>query len=477
MHLIRTSLFAAVALSGCVQDKTDTTHTDAVTVTSSNGITVTGTRWITPRTLEADISTPLIDPSTINGPHRVRITFPEDYNSTTDSYPVVYLLHGGAGGNSAQWTEGGGAAEDISADHPVIVVMPDGGKVGWFTNWLNNSPTQEWASFYETQLVPWVDANLRTVAATNGRAIAGLSMGGYGAVRIAQDRPDLFGAVGSFSGAVDLNDLGTRFVVTEQAIQNLLPPFGAFGPPFPPYDTVWKAENPVARAATLAGKTIVMYAGSGTSDVDVLERTMGNSANTFHKALDAAGVPHVFWMYGRPGPLSPFGCDGGHNFSCWNYAFNDALPRLLAGLQLPAVAPGSDIAANGEFDRGLASWTCDGPCGVDEGAGLAQSGPNNAWVRSDSGWNDLHQIIDVEPNRSYTVTGWVHTSATIDGYFGVRTEDGTVIGEQHFAPLSDYTKLSVTVNSGPNRELVVYGGFWADGDTYLQLDNVTITAN
>jgi S-formylglutathione hydrolase FrmB len=475
MHSITTSLLAAALLPGCAtQDTTDTTTAEQVTVTSGNGITVTGTRWITPRTLEADISTALVDPSTINGPHRVRITFPADYHSTTDTYPVVYLLHGGAGGNSAQWTEAGGAAEDISADHPVIVVMPDGGKVGWFTNWVIDTPRQDWADFYLTQLVPWVDANVRSVPSKEGRAIAGLSMGGYGAVRLAQDRPDLFGAVGSFSGAVDLDDWGTRIVIMEQSIQNLLSPFGAFGQPL---NAAWTTENPVRRAATLAGMTVLLYAGSGTSDVDVLERTMGNSANTFHKALDAAGVPNMFWMYGRPGPLSPFGCDGGHNFSCWNFAFNDGLPRLLANLQLPAVAPGTDIAANGEFDRGLASWTCYGPCGVDENAGLSHGGPNNAWVRSDNGWNDLHQIIDVEPNRSYTVRGWVHTSDTINGYFGVRTDAGTVIGEQHFAALGNYTQLSVTVNSGPNHELVVYGGFWADGDTYLQLDGVTITAN
>ena len=62
-------------------------------------------------------------------------------------------------------------------------------------------------------------ANFRTVASKQGRAIAGLSMGGYGAVWLAQDRPDLFASVASFSGAVDLGDLGTRAVVTEQSLQ------------------------------------------------------------------------------------------------------------------------------------------------------------------------------------------------------------------------------------------------------------------
>src|SRR4051794_39551446 len=154
---------------------------DAPTFVSSSGITVTATRWISTRTLEADVSTPLIAANSINGPHRIRVTLPTGYAANpTARYPVLYLLHGGAGGNSAQWTTGGGAAELITENKPIITVMADGGKVGWFTNWVNQSKgVQRWADFYETQLVPWVDANLRTVAAKDGRAIAGLSMGGY----------------------------------------------------------------------------------------------------------------------------------------------------------------------------------------------------------------------------------------------------------------------------------------------------------
>src|SRR5678815_4107513 len=125
------------------------------------------------------------------------------------------------------------------------------------------------------RVIPWVDVNFRTVAAKQGRAIAGLSMGGYGAVRLAQDRPDLFASVASFSGAVDLGDLGTRTVVTEQAIQSGLPANGPFGSPFWPNDDVWNAEDPMKRPAALRGLQILLYAGAGTSDVDVLERTMG----------------------------------------------------------------------------------------------------------------------------------------------------------------------------------------------------------
>src|SRR5262249_42726321 len=84
----------------------------ALDLSSGSGITVTATRWVSARTLEADITTALINPFAVNGPHRVRITLPNDYvQNASARYPVLYLLHGGAGGNSAQWTSGGGTAE------------------------------------------------------------------------------------------------------------------------------------------------------------------------------------------------------------------------------------------------------------------------------------------------------------------------------------------------------------------------------
>jgi S-formylglutathione hydrolase FrmB len=310
---------------------------DAPNLVSGDGISVSATRWITPRTLEADITTAKVAAIAVNGPHRVRITLPNDYfQRPSTRFPVLYLLHGGAGGNSAQWTTGGGDEEHITDGRGLITVMPDGGKVGWYTNWVDQSSgAQAWADFHLNQLTPWIDANLRTIATKSGRAIAGLSMGGFGAVRYAQDRPDMFAYVASFSGAVDLGDSGTRSVITQQAGQNGFNPYGPFGNPFPPFDGTWNALNPVNRAARLRGVGVALYAGAGNTDADAIERTMGASAQRLHQALDAAGVPHFWWMYGRPGPSAPYGCDGGHNFGCWNFAFNDALPRILAALQAP----------------------------------------------------------------------------------------------------------------------------------------------
>src|ERR1700738_418369 len=73
---------------------------DAPNMVSGNGITVSGWRWISPRTLEVDISTAKVAAVAVTGPHRVRVTLPNDYfNTGSTRYSVLYLLHGGAGAN------------------------------------------------------------------------------------------------------------------------------------------------------------------------------------------------------------------------------------------------------------------------------------------------------------------------------------------------------------------------------------------
>lgn len=469
-------------LAACATPADDGAVAGSQNLGSGNGITVTDSRWVTARTIELDISTPLIDPIAVNGPHHLRVTVPNDYNANPSvRYPAVYLLHGGAGGNAAQWTEGGGAAEAITDGKPVITVMADGGKVGWFTNWVDESNgAQKWQDFYFDQVIPWVDANFRTVAAKDGRAIAGLSMGGYGAVRFAQDRPDLFASVASFSGAVDLGDGATRLVISQQCVSNGLSANGPFGSPFAGQDQVWSEKDPMKRVDRLAGQgvQILLYAGAGFGDIDLVERTMAQSTNRFSQTLDFNNIPHSNWMYGRPGPDAPFACDGGHNFSCWNFAFADALPRMLSVLRTPnptPSAPGANIVGNPGFENGRLAWEFS-KGGIDTGGALSHSGDGNGWVREQGGWNDIHQPLSVTPNRNYTVSAWIRTSENnTDGYFGIRTTGGRVVGEKKFARFGDYTQVSVTVNSGANSKLVVFGGFWAvNGDTWIQVDDVSV---
>jgi putative tributyrin esterase len=112
-------------------------------------------------------------------------------------YPVLYLLHG-KGGDHTDWSKRAPLREAVGAT-ALIVVMPDGDD-GWYVDWADG------VHGYEAQivrdLVPHVDATYRTLATAEGRAVAGLSMGGYGALKLALRHPDLFASAASYSGAV-----------------------------------------------------------------------------------------------------------------------------------------------------------------------------------------------------------------------------------------------------------------------------------
>src|SRR5690606_37969899 len=220
------------------------------------------------------------------------------FNNGSLRYPVLYLLHGGGGGRSSDWTLGAGDVEAITDDAKLITVMPDGGKVGWYTNWVNTPEgAQAWQDFHLNELIPWVDANLRTAAHRMSRGIAGLSMGGYGAIHYAQERPDLFSYAASFSGALDIEDFRVRAVVMQQSSANGFGTNGAFGTPGGS-DSTWFEQNPVNRVQDLEDVHVALYTGPGTSILDQIEFTMAANAKTMHDRMDAAGIDHFYWNYG-----------------------------------------------------------------------------------------------------------------------------------------------------------------------------------
>jgi len=128
---------------------------------------------------------------------KYRVLLPQDYTTSDRRYPVLYLLHG-LGGDYRDWTTRANVAE-YSRSLPLIIVMPDG-ENGWYTNSTDGA--------FETYLAEDLPADVvkkfRTINSRYGRAIAGLSMGGYGALKIALKRPAAFAVAGSFSGALNV---------------------------------------------------------------------------------------------------------------------------------------------------------------------------------------------------------------------------------------------------------------------------------
>lgn len=129
------------------------------------------------------------------------VLLPADYDTSEKHYPVLYLLHGFSQ-NYTVWPIMG-LAQHV-ADRDLIVVMPDGGN-SWFINWSESfdGELNNWEDFIVYDLIHSVDQTFRTVPAREGRAISGLSMGGYGALTIGLRHPGMFCSVGSQSGALD----------------------------------------------------------------------------------------------------------------------------------------------------------------------------------------------------------------------------------------------------------------------------------
>ena len=259
-------------------------------------------------------------PGQVSGDHVVMVTLPADYDGAT-RYPVHYTLHGG--GDYPNSVVGKDIVERATADQPLITVTPNGGGRGWYSNWVNPGALgkQDWETFHLNQLIPFIDANLKTVPTKQGRAISGHSMGGFGAFHYAEHRPDLFSYVGSFSGGLDLlsQEMRAAVVGTTHLASYGTPSVAVdaiFGPPIWPFDGVWNAQSPAQHVGPLRGMGIAMYSGNGGDLlVDPIQAGVENRARetavvTSHH-LTVAGIPHQFIDYGDGSGWAP-GCTGKH---------------------------------------------------------------------------------------------------------------------------------------------------------------------
>lgn len=132
------------------------------------------------------------------------IYLPSDYDASNRRYPVLYLLHG-YGDDETGWTQFGEAhliydrCVENGESAPMIIVMPDAG-VTWYINSYDGKVNYE--DYFIKELISHIDATYRTRATKQYRAVAGLSMGGYGTLIMAMKHPDLFSAAAPLSAGV-----------------------------------------------------------------------------------------------------------------------------------------------------------------------------------------------------------------------------------------------------------------------------------
>lgn len=162
-----------------------------------------------PRPLPANVSEHRLASRLMGREMPYRMIVPVEKMVAKDTrYPVIYLLHG-LTGHYNNWTEMSKVAEYASG-YKVIVVMPEGGN-GWYTDSVSDGK-EKWESYIVEELIPEVDKRFRTLATRDKRAIAGLSMGGFGALKFGLKYPDKFVLAGSFSGALGAAQITERTV-------------------------------------------------------------------------------------------------------------------------------------------------------------------------------------------------------------------------------------------------------------------------
>jgi putative tributyrin esterase len=121
-----------------------------------------------------------------------------DYDTAVRRYPVLYLLHG-ADADITDWARGTNLSE-YASHHQLIIVTPDASR-SWYVNSVAN-PKAHYDDYIMKDVIAYVDKNFRTIPEPFARAIAGVSMGGFGALLLGLQHLDQFAAIGSFSGSL-----------------------------------------------------------------------------------------------------------------------------------------------------------------------------------------------------------------------------------------------------------------------------------
>jgi enterochelin esterase-like enzyme len=191
---------------------------------------------------------------------------------------------------------------------PMIIVMPDGG-VTWYVNDYQGKTRFE--DMFVQEFIPHIDAAFRTRPKQEFRGVAGLSMGGWGALMFAMRHPGLFAACAAYSAAV-WTEADAAAVPQERYDRMFGPLFGPRpeGKDAGPAET-FKKYNAVSLAATLPDaelRKVRYYIDCGDDDFLI----QGNMA--LHGILLERKIPHEFRVR-----------DGGHTWSYWRTGIVDGL--------------------------------------------------------------------------------------------------------------------------------------------------------
>lgn len=274
---------------------------------------VVAERRVGPRLLDLTVRSPALGTTAM-----VRLLTPVGWTrDTTRRWPVLYLLHGCCDSYES-WTRSTGI-ERFRALRDVLVVMPEGGPVGFYSNWLGDGPA--WETFHVDELAGVLG---RDYGASDTRSVAGLSMGGLGAIGYAARRPAVFRAAASFSGL--LNPLADARYLLGLLAAFTPDPLAVWGDPRRDRAT-WARHDPTELAERLRGTDVFVSSGDGRpgpfdereAGRDLIEVTVLRESRAFVRRARELGVPVRTRFYGA----------GRHAWPYWERELRRALPILL----------------------------------------------------------------------------------------------------------------------------------------------------
>ncbi|MFD9960818.1 alpha/beta hydrolase [Amycolatopsis sp. NPDC058986] len=295
---------------------------------ADDGAKVVKETQIDARTLDIEISSPALGTTGL-----VRLLTPQGWSKGDGrAWPTLYLLHGCCETADYQsWTKFTDV-EQFTADKPALVVLPSAGKIGMYSDWWNyglfGSP--RWEKFHMTEVRQIVE---RGYGAGDRRAIAGLSMGAYGAMEYATRYPGTFGAAAAYSGAIDVLAPGIPEVTQLNMIAQGFPIWGVlWGDPWS-QRARWEDHDPAFKVDKLRGVKLYISCGNGqTGPLDgpssppqvgaLLESNALSNTQGFVDKLKQQNVPATVDFYGA----------GTHSWPYWQFAFHRSWPVLASGM-------------------------------------------------------------------------------------------------------------------------------------------------
>lgn len=218
------------------------------------------------------------------------VVAPEGYRPTGDPYPVLYLLHGWSG-NFTGWLTEAPQLQHHADQYQMLIVCPDGGYDSWYLDSPVDS-TVRYDTYISREVVGFIDYYFNTRRDPSGRAIAGLSMGGHGAITLAIKHLDVFGAAGSMAGGLDLRS----FKKNDWDLK------GVLGNPSE-YWSNWEQASAVNFVERLKGQDLPLIIDCGFDDFFL------EANREMHRRLVELDYPHEYTE--RPGE---------HNREYWSNA-------------------------------------------------------------------------------------------------------------------------------------------------------------